>query len=57
MDGFGILPIFDRKLAEESKFLRKTLNFSLGGHFMPKGGLTVTYDKLEWFLEIFYQLA
>jgi hypothetical protein len=22
----------------ESKLLRKTLNFSLGGHFMPKGG-------------------
>jgi hypothetical protein len=38
MDDFGILPTFDRKFAKESKFLRKTLNFSLGGHFMPKGG-------------------
>jgi hypothetical protein len=37
-DDFGILPIFDRKFAKESKLLRKTLNFSLGGHFMPKGG-------------------
>jgi hypothetical protein len=42
MDDFGILPIFDRKFAEESKIFRKTLNFSLKGHFDPKRR---TYDN------------
>jgi hypothetical protein len=31
-------PFFDRKFAKESKLLRKTLKFSLGGHFLPKEG-------------------
>jgi hypothetical protein len=46
-DDFGILPIFDRKFANELKLLRKTLwHFSLGGHFMPKGGHILPKEDL-----------
>jgi hypothetical protein len=35
---FSVFYPFSTENLLESKLIRKTLNFSLGGHFIPKGG-------------------